>query len=376
MRVVVFFDSYNLGGAEKHGLKLADYFKNKRNFEVEVWVMEAGTEDDKCLRFCKERNIPTRIIGKITRLQRLLFWKQLRPFVPVFRDYHPDVIISFNNLPNLINGLVGSYTGVKCRMWSQQSVNDYPFTNWIDKKAFDGISCIVSNSHHALKKMALQIPIPAVKGFVVPNGIELEKAVYTPQQWHQKLGVGANDFKAVMMANLTNYKDHLTLVKAWKVVVTELAKQNRKAYLVLAGRYGNTAAKIAAAVMQEDIFPFVKLPGQIDDVAGLNNAMDLGLLSSPAEGMPNSLMENMLAGLPVAGTDIDGIKEVVGESNYRYLAPVGDWQALANCILTFANNPDLCKTVGQANRKRIEEDFSIEQMCLQTEVIINKYINQ
>lgn len=374
MRVVVFFDSYNLGGAEIHGLKLADYFKNKRHFEVEVWVMEAGTNDDKALRFCKEKQIPTRIIGKINRLQRFLFWKQMRPFHKVFKSYQPDAVISFNNLPNLINGLVGAGAGVKCRVWSQQSVNDYPFNNWVDKKAFEGISCIISNSYHALQKMNRQITIPADKAYVVPNGIAPQQARYSPSEWYAKLGIEQSSFKAVMTANLTNYKDHISLVKAWKIVVRTLAAQNRKAYLILAGRPGNTAAKIISAVMEEDIFPFVKIPGQIDDVHGLNQAVDLGILSSPAEGMPNGLMENMIAGLPVVGTAIDGIKEVVGESNYPYLAPVGDAETLAKCILTFANDAALCAAVGTANRKRIEEQFSIEQMCGQTESIITKYI--
>lgn len=374
MRVLIFFDSYNLGGAEKHALKLADYFRNERKFETEVWVMFEGEGELPVKKFCEAKGIPTRVVGQTFSISPYRFYRHIRHYAPRIKEYGPNVLISFNVIPNLLNGLVKKFCGVKCAVWSQQSTNRYKFDRWVDRWAMKHISCVVSNSHHGLRKLKSDVAIPDEKCFVVPNGIEEVAPQFSRSEWWQKLGVGEADFKAVMTANLHSTKDHITLVKAWKIVVDELARENRKAFLVLPGRKGNTAAEVEAQIALLGISAFVKAIGLIEDVHGLNLAMDLGILSSPAEGLPNGLMENMKAGLAVAGTEIDGIKEVVGQSNYRFLSPVGDAQKMAENILTLARNEALRKETGAANKKRMDEQFTLAKMCSDTEKIIQQFL--
>ena len=375
MRVLVFFDSYNLGGAEKHALKLADYFKNGRGYETEVWVMERGSGgDEKVLQFCQARNIPTKIIGSTGRLQRFLFYKQIAHYAPIFKAFRPDVIISFNLIPNLINGLVKPFCGARCSVWSQQSVINYQNDSWIDRKAISNISCFISNSHHGLAKLQQRFSLPADHCFVVPNGIEEPLPQASAAQWLDKIGVKEQDFKAVMTANLHSTKDHLTLIRAWKIVVDKLSAQGRKPYLILPGRFGNTTQTILDEIFALNIYPYVKLLGSVNDIDGLNTAMDLGILSSPAEGMPNGLMENMKAGMAVVGTDIDGIKEVVGEDNYRFLSPVKDVVKMAENILWLAEHNEERKVIALRNQERMNSHFLLDKMCSDTEAIIQRFL--
>lgn len=44
-----------------------------------------------------------------------------------------------------------------------------------------------------------------------------------------------------------------------------------------------------------------------------------------SEGCPNSVIEYMQFGLPVVGTNIPGIRDLVGDVGVRYLFPVGDF---------------------------------------------------
>jgi glycosyltransferase involved in cell wall biosynthesis len=66
------------------------------------------------------------------------------------------------------------------------------------------------------------------------------------------------------------------------------------------------------------------------------------------------------------GTDIEGIREVVGPSGVRLLAPPGDAEALAQIILKLIDNPNLCARIGEENRQRISERFNAERMCEET----------
>jgi glycosyltransferase involved in cell wall biosynthesis len=74
----------------------------------------------------------------------------------------------------------------------------------------------------------------------------------------------------------------------------------------------------------------------------------------------------MAAGLAVVGTDIEGIREVVGPSGVRLLAPPGDAEALAQVILKLAGDPNLCPRIGEESRKRISESFNSKRMCEET----------
>jgi glycosyltransferase involved in cell wall biosynthesis len=107
-------------------------------------------------------------------------------------------------------------------------------------------------------------------------------------------------------------------------------------------------------------------------MAGLNSSMDLSILSSNTEGLPNVILEEMLSGLPFVGTDIPGIREAVYEENYKYLSKPKDFKELANNILIFANDQELRKEVGQKNKQLIIDNFGFKRMCEETNKIILK----
>jgi glycosyltransferase involved in cell wall biosynthesis len=67
--------------------------------------------------------------------------------------------------------------------------------------------------------------------------------------------------------------------------------------------------------------------------------------------------------LPVAGTNIAGIREVVGPGGAEFLTPVGDADSLADVLLKLARDPELCARNGAQNRERIREHYDSLRMC-------------
>ena len=74
---------------------------------------------------------------------------------------------------------------------------------------------------------------------------------------------------------------------------------------------------------------------------------------SRRESRPRAVLEYMANGLPVAGTDIPGILELVGDEGARFLAPPGDAERLAAALLELITSPELRRAAGSANQQRL-----------------------
>jgi glycosyltransferase involved in cell wall biosynthesis len=101
--------------------------------------------------------------------------------------------------------------------------------------------------------------------------------------------------------------------------------------------------------------------GERRDPAETLAALDIFVLPSRSEGFGRANLEAMAAGLPVVSTDVGGIPEVVIDGETGLLVPPNRPRALAEAIVTLANNQTLRGKMGAAGRKRAE-DFSVRKM--------------
>lgn len=93
--------------------------------------------------------------------------------------------------------------------------------------------------------------------------------------------------------------------------------------------------------------------------------LDLVVMSSFTEGLPNVLLEACAAGRPVVATSVGGIPEVVEPGLNGYLVPPGDAEALAEeieCILTRA---DRGRSLGLRGRERVQAEFTFDAQAAQ-----------
>jgi sugar transferase (PEP-CTERM/EpsH1 system associated) len=111
----------------------------------------------------------------------------------------------------------------------------------------------------------------------------------------------------------------------------------------------------------------VTFAGLRTDVPQILSSLDLLVLPSLWEGMPNVVLEAMAAELPVVATTVGGTPEVVVDGETGILVPAADVEALARAIERLLSDCALRQRMGQAGRKRIEEHFTVAQMVRKTE---------
>lgn len=123
-------------------------------------------------------------------------------------------------------------------------------------------------------------------------------------------------------------------------------------------------ARIAAAGLQER---FV-LTGSREDVRELCAAFDVFLLTSLWEGLPRTVIEASLTGVPVVATAVSGTAEAIRHGETGLLAAPGDVAGLTECVLTMLADPRLRETV-RANAARLGEEFSVDKAVSDLEQI-------
>jgi glycosyltransferase involved in cell wall biosynthesis len=108
------------------------------------------------------------------------------------------------------------------------------------------------------------------------------------------------------------------------------------------------------------------LLGYRDDVPALMAAADIFVLPSRFEGLPMSVIEAMLTGLPVIAADVRGPAEQVVPEVTGLLVPPGDAAALAAALRRLSADRALRERMGQAGRARALDRYDEAKVLART----------
>jgi glycosyltransferase involved in cell wall biosynthesis len=370
-RVVIVLGPLELGGSERQALLFARYLKERRA-DVHVW----GTMGvpGRLATLCDDYAIPWRIVSDPWVYGRDRRLKALKGFAAELRRARVDILLPYMEMPNLVCGIVWRFTGAKVCVWNQRDEGIARIRTRYERIAIRSTPRFISNSTHGAEHLIRDRGVSAARVKVIHNGVELSLPIDERTAWRQRLRLSDQTFAVVMVANLTQFKDHATLLRAWRIASDKLRAENRTAVLLLAGRKDEMYDGLIAQAKELGISDTVIFLGQISDVSGLLFSVDAGVFCSRSEGSPNSVLEYMAAGLPVTGTDIPAMRECLPLASRGLLAAVGDSQTLASHIVRLAADGNLRVQVGQLNRQRIETEFTPTRMCEETVSVIEEML--
>jgi glycosyltransferase involved in cell wall biosynthesis len=193
----------------------------------------------------------------------------------------------------------------------------------------------------------------------VPNGIDLER-FRNPgdrKKIRRELGIPHGHRVIGMVANFVPVKGHTDLLHALPIVVGRFPET----LLLLAGE-GPLRQEMEALCRSLGIESRVRFLGYRPDVAPLLAALDVGVLCSRMETFGNAIIEMMAAGVPVVGTKVGGIPEVVGHEKTGLLVPPSDTDALAGAMIRLLEDGAFRNRLGETARKEAFRRFSKEAM--------------
>ena len=205
---------------------------------------------------------------------------------------------------------------------------------------------------------------PAERVTSVPTGIPLERFAPGDRALARaKTGLPADWTIVGIVATLRSWKGHRFLLDA----LVRLPQP--KLGLAIVGD-GPQRGALEAQVRELGLSERVWMPGDQRDVVPWLQSFDIFALPSYAnEGVPQALVQAMLAGLACVTTAAGAIGEAAIDGETALVVPAQDAGALAEAIRLLAAEPELRARLGAAARAHCARHFAYEAMLDRMEAV-------
>src|SRR5207245_7362088 len=120
---------------------------------------------------------------------------------------------------------------------------------------------------------------------------------------------------------------------------------------------GQEEGRLRAKVAAMELDGAIGFAGYRRDMDRIYAAIDLLVLPSLSEGLPNVVLEAMAHGRPVIATRVGGVPEVIDDGVIGWLVAAADAPALARATLTLLRGPARCAAMRRAASERINRNF-------------------
>jgi len=180
-----------------------------------------------------------------------------------------------------------------------------------------------------------------------------------------QLGIPPGATVVGAVGRLNGEKDYPNLLRAAQI----LLQKRPDLYFVIAGK-GELEAELKQLAAELKVDQRVIFMGHFHDVRKVFSLMDLYVLSSTREGLPNTVLEAMAMEVPIVSTDVDGVKEAVTDQKEALLVPAQDSPALAAGIDRMLSDRELRERLARQARATVESQFSFAH---RTRTIENLY---
>lgn len=234
--------------------------------------------------------------------------------------------------------------------------------HWADKIIID---CQSQLDDYQEYRIAPKDKYIVTEGFFDPD-IYMHVQVDTKEQ-KQILGLPEDSFIIGIVGRLRPNKGHYTALKAFQ----KLQKKIPNAFLLFVGD-GELRKDISDNIVQMGLRDRVIMTGYRKDVPEIISILDVSLVPPLWDCCPRSVLEAMSCRVPVIGTSVGGIPEMITHEETGLIIPPGDAEALAHCILRLRNDTEFVKKIKAKATEEVQERFNPSKIV---ETMIQTYLS-
>ncbi len=213
-----------------------------------------------------------------------------------------------------------------------------------------------------------QAYLPKERMIRIYNGVSLpentEKAL--PNQINSRL-------KVAIVGVVSRQKNQLELLKAQY----QLLQQGIKIETYILGTHKKEyLAEILQFVQDTNLSDLVHIVGHTDDVFGILQEINLGVVCATDEAFGRTTIEFMLMKMPVVVSDSGANPELIRNGQDGYIYPSGDVNTLADAIKRYVMQPVLLQSQGESAYQYAIDNFSAEKNAEAIYEVITEVMNK
>ena len=367
MRVVHVVKVKGLAGAENHLLLLLEGLR-RRGIDAEfLLLVEPSIPVDEMVQACETRGIPAERVhihgnADLGLYRRL--WSELRA-------RNPDIVhthLLHADLFAIPPAWLMRFPGRKRPVIVSSRHNDDAFRLRGYQRFLNNVLWKMSDAGIAISEAVRCFSID-VEG-VPPERIHTIYYGYEPpsgdpvalrQEVRAELGITPEQVVIGMVCRLIEQKGIPFGIRAF----AQIAERFPDAVLVIAGE-GQMRQELEDEVRELTLQDRVRFLGWRADGARVMAAYDIFLMPSLWEGFGLVMLEAMGHSLPIVGSAVSAIPEVVVEGETGLLVPPRDVDGLAKVLSMLLADAPLRKHMGLMGLERLETQFSIDKMVDET----------
>jgi glycosyltransferase involved in cell wall biosynthesis len=348
------------GGPEKQTLQLALWLRAHRGVETVVAVMphdaDHAVENPLLLR-AREAGLETIPFLQKRRYDLQEGYRLLKDLVARLR---PDVVCATGYKADVIASFLGDVpTVATARGWTAEDAK-VRFFEWLDRKTLrrhDAVTVVSS----VLRDEVLRQGVAPDRVFWVPNAIDLDRLPPRRQREDLCREIGIDPTQPIVgsVGRLSPEKGHRVLLDAFRRLRTRISDTR----LVLVGD-GPEEPALRAQAQELGLSDSITLMGLRNDGQQIVGALDVMVLPSFSEGMPNVVLEAFAYGTPVVATTVGGVPDMLANGTAGWLVPAGDPARLADAVAeALESKTEAERRSGQAH-VTLTDNFTVEKQGL------------
>ncbi|HKZ57693.1 MAG TPA: glycosyltransferase [Thermodesulfovibrionales bacterium] len=195
---------------------------------------------------------------------------------------------------------------------------------------------------------------------VIPNGIDVER--FNPEKnttdIRKEFSLEDDDIVIGFIGRIVPAKGLKYLLNA----LPYLKKEFKSIKLLIVGE-GSLVEELKERAKKNNIFDNILFTGRRRDIPEILASINIFVMPSIAEGLPNALLEAMAMGKPIVTTEVGGIPEIVKNGFNGLLVPPRDTLSLSKAIKELISNDRLAAKLGQAARDLVHDNLSIKAIA-------------
>jgi glycosyltransferase involved in cell wall biosynthesis len=377
--VMYVIGSLSVGGTERHLVSIAEGLRD-RGWQTSIF---AFSRSGPLLYELESKKIPvygpTPLKQENSRLLKyFLIWIRLirgAINLAIILIKRKNIIIHFF-LPSayIVGGAISCMVGSQPRIMSRRSLNNYqtkkPLYRRIEHHLHSRMNILIGNSLAVVGELESEtkgnIPIQ-----LIYNGIKTDYIKnINDNQIRLDLNIKEDALVYVMVANLIPYKGHADLLLALASIRDQLPNPWN---LICIGRDDGILSSLQSKAKNLGISENIRWLGLCMNVREYLAVADIAVSASHEEGFSNAVLESMLAGLPIVGTNVGGNSEAIINNITGYIvAPYKPYE-LGGALLKMATNKDR-KMMGNRGKECVIKKFSMST-CLDNYEEIYRQVN-